>query len=66
MSASVPVTTKAPAPARAPLPVAHPGPAPHHALLTALREAAAAALIALIVAVPLVGFETVQVSSGLS
>ena len=65
MSASVPVTTKAPAPARAPLPVAHPGPAPHHALLTALREAAAAALIALIVAVPLVGFETVQVSSGL-
>ncbi|MBL8668158.1 MAG: high-affinity branched-chain amino acid ABC transporter permease LivM [Rhodospirillales bacterium] len=65
MSSPVPLASKAPAPLAAPVPVAHPGPAARKPLVSALREAAAAALIALIVAVPLVGFETVQVSSGL-
>ena len=64
MTAAAPLAEKAPAPARAPLP-ADAGRAARHPLLVALREAAVAALIALIVAVPLVGFETVQVSSGL-
>ncbi|MFO1146052.1 MAG: high-affinity branched-chain amino acid ABC transporter permease LivM [Rhodospirillales bacterium] len=64
MSTAAPIATAAPAPAKAPPPAIPPGPA-RHPLLAPLREAAVAALVALAVAVPLVGFETVQGASGL-
>ena len=65
MSAAAPVAKPAPAPAPAPTPASTPASASRHPSLAALREAGMAALVALVVAVPLMGFQTVQAASGL-